>query len=175
VVDRGDLADVIQSLADHRSITEVIHRYFFGADQRDYELLLSCYHADARLVVDGVLVADSRAALRRRYAAGPPRVIGGEGPVLGTTHVAGQISVDEDGDTARTVTLATAYLVVGGDQDRRLIVRGLRYSDRLVRLDDGWKIVDRLLALDWMYEVTPSVAKSFDERSERRPGCPDLG
>jgi hypothetical protein len=111
-----------------------------------------------------------------------PRVRGGTsvrawrlGPVFGTTHVVGQISVDVDGDTARTVTLAPAYLVVAGDQDRRLIVRGLRYSDRLVGLDDGWKIVDRVHVLDWMYEVTPSVAKSFDEHSEWRPGCPDLG
>jgi hypothetical protein len=50
-------------------------------------------------------------------------------------------------------TFAVAYLVDRPDPDGMVIVRGIRYRDRLERRGDRWKIVSRLHSSQWQYEV----------------------
>lgn len=160
-----DAAATLQHLRDRAAIADVVNKYFVGHDRRDHEMVLSCFHPDVKMSIDGQEIAKSRDELRRRFESGPPRLPGSSDAVIAaTTHVAGQTLVVIEGDTADAETYATAYLVAEEQGERRLLVRGLRYIDRFARTDGRWCIVERQHTVDWMFEVDAAFASAHAER-----------
>ena len=75
-----------------------------------------------------------------------------------TMHLVGNHYVELDGDTATGETFCRAShvrMVEGGAEgERENYVMNIRYLDRFVRSDEGWRIAERELQTEWT-EVTP--------------------
>jgi hypothetical protein len=136
--------------ADRVAIREVLERYLFALDRRDFSGLASCFGSDAQ--AEYVL-----------SASGPPERLSGVDEIVSflrrieafpaSTHTWGNAGIQIDGDGAESDLLVTATLVNGPAASARVSVRGIRYVDRLVRSGDGWLIAHRRHAPIWQYDV----------------------
>jgi hypothetical protein len=119
---------------DKEAIREVIDRYFFGEGRMDVDVIMSCFTPDAifgkavgqdevRSVLQGISYFQSCF-------------------VLGASQ---QITIDGDNADADTQAVGFAYRTDGGGVGRpgRIMVQGVRYKDKLVRTQEGWKIRSR--------------------------------
>jgi ketosteroid isomerase-like protein len=121
----------LRQLIDKAAIREVIDRYWAGEDRNDVDLVLSAFTGDA---VYG----------RLRGHDGIRTAMAGLGAYAGMHHVVSSQLIEVDGDTARADTMALGFCRTRDDgEGARILVRGLRYLDDLVRTDGGWKIRHR--------------------------------
>ncbi|HEV8296259.1 MAG TPA: nuclear transport factor 2 family protein [Acidimicrobiales bacterium] len=156
-MDPGDLADT-------RAIERLLIDYADALDARDFPRVAACFTPGARATYSGKELepgVDSIIELVRgleRFAA--------------TTHQVGNIRVDLDGDRATATSAAVAWLV-SADDPPVLLARGLRYEDRLVRTESGWRIDVRVHRARWMWRGTAELPTEPDavERAlrEERP------
>lgn len=125
---------------DWHAVYEVLVRYAAGIDGRDWEAVASCFAEDARANYAGDQLGPGRAsivsALRDALTASA------------STHLVGGVSIELDGDHARSEQTAVAFRVERG----RLLIRGLRYNDRLARHDGRWEISERVHQPIWTAE-----------------------
>lgn len=136
--------------ADIRAVAE---RYFFAADTRDAELMLSCFASPFRfeLRLNPTIVLTTPDALRR--------MLRGFAPPAASNHGISNMSIAMTAQGATSVIHATAHLYM--DQAGKVLVRGLRYTDRWVKSGEGWRIADRLHEPRWQYDApatAPAVA-----------------
>jgi hypothetical protein len=133
-------------LADRAAIQDVIVRYCNALDRRDHGEVATCFTAGARAEYGGVALepgVDSIIGfLRQLRAATDERHAG--------THLSGNLLITLDGDEATAESYAIAYSVPpDSDAGAPIKMRGVRYRDRLVREDGGWKIAERIHTADW--------------------------
>ena len=87
-----------------------------------------------------------------------------------TTHFMGNMNFSLlDGDVAQTETNVFAFLVEPGDPADRVTMRSLRYLDRLRRLEEGWRISERIHTLDWSCMVPADFAVTMAQRLTTLP------
>ena len=133
-----------------QAVQELLDRYFFAIDSCNPDLIGTCFADDARYTSDaGLLDMEGRAAIAGRLGRG--------GRFAHTAHVRASQEIVIDGDGAAADTFAIAYLVEPETDGGTVHVRGLRYTDRLQRGADGWKIVNRHHSTKWQFD---------------QPGCP---
>jgi len=138
----AELADV----SDRVLIREVIGRYFYAVDRGDWAALASCFAVDAHYeAADGFIDAHSRDAILE--------VLTGGSPYAERSHVMSSVEVVTDRDTASGDTFAIAYLLDGGIDKGRFMVRGLQYLDSFVRTADGWRIKTRRHITRWQFDA----------------------
>jgi hypothetical protein len=134
------------ALHDHVAIQDVMVRYGHGVDMQDFDMVASCFTAGARAEyggrtlepgVDGVV-----AYIRSRVGA-----------YVASMHTMGTVRVEVHGDTADAVTYGVAYLVLREGDGQLLRIRGLTYTDALVRQPDGWRIAQRVHRVVWMTDA----------------------
>jgi hypothetical protein len=128
----------LRELADRAEIEQVLQRYFLCMDTWDYALLDRVFTPDARLRYDAVQGADTTlAAMKRAFPAFNCQF-------SFMQHMAGQLLIDLDGDTALAgCTLRAVHVqttLEGGEN--QWVIYGV-YRDRLVRTPDGWRIAER--------------------------------
>ena len=132
----------LQLLVDKQDITEVLYRYCRGIDRRDYELVRSCYQADA---IDDH--GDFRGSVDE-FLAYVQRGL----PVFERTmHFIGNVLIDVDGDTARAESYIVAHhhLATSRSKPERDFSVGLRYVDDFARDRGSWLIAARVCAFEW--------------------------
>lgn len=131
----------IATLLARQEIADVIYRYARGIDRMDFDLVRSCYHADAyddhgsmKGTVEEFIAA--AASFLTRWTV--------------TQHFMGNMLIEVDGERARAETYAVAYHrredAEGNGKDD---VMGIRYVDRFERRDGAWKIAHRVVATEW--------------------------
>ena len=163
-----------QYLLDRAAIHDLHARYFQGLDRSKPEQVRSCFTQDVLAHYDG------RSALR---PSGEPvagidalmdsiitfkRQQSGEWKI--TTHFMGSINIDFiEGDLAETETYALAFLVLAGEPADQVVIRSLRYLDRLRRVDGGWRISERRHTLDWSCQVPTIFAVTMAQRVSTWP------
>jgi len=142
----GDLEAVraqIAVLADRTAVSEVPLRYARGVDRRDWDLVRSCFTADA--FVQG---SRTTAPLDQYLDILQPAVE--RYPT--TMHFMGNQLVELTGDTARVETYAVAFHFAGdppGISHPEDLVLGVRYHDTVARRAGSWKITHRQVDADW--------------------------
>jgi hypothetical protein len=145
--------DVAESLA-RQEIRAVAELYFFAADTRDAELMIGCF-ADAfrfELQLAPTVVVTSADGLRR--------LLDGFAPPAASNHALSNMRLEIDGDAARSTLHAVAYLSMA--DSGKVLVRGLRYTDRWVKQRGEWRIASRLHQPRWQFDapaVAPKVAQ----------------
>ncbi len=134
-------ASELDTLVARQAIADVIYRYARGIDRLDFDLVRSCYHADAyddhgafRGSVEEFIAA-ARTFLARWTA---------------TQHFMGNLLIEIDGDRARAETYAVAYhRREDADGNGKDDVMGIRYVDRFERRNGDWRIAHRVVATEW--------------------------
>jgi SnoaL-like domain len=165
----NESVDQCRRLADRAAIHDLHAAYFRGLDRGDEDQVRRCFTDDIVACYDGRSLGRPR--------SGEP-IVGIEalmesfvtfrnqrtGAWKVTTHFMGNLNhLELNGDSARTETNIIACLVLT-DGAERVLMRALRYIDRLRRTSDGWKICERVHTLDWSCEVPAIFAASMSER-----------
>ena len=124
-------------IEDRAAIRELLLRYARAVDARDLDVVQACFTPDAdyRGALASGTVADALVALPEamgRYRA--------------TRHAITSLTVDIDGDTARSSADCTAQHWL---PDGRCRTVGVRYHDELVRGPDGWRVARRDVERLW--------------------------
>jgi len=138
----GRLMDTaLAELLDKQEIAELCAKYAYALDQKDWSALRGCFtdapvfvHPGGRIEgIDGI-VNRTRGALE---------------PLDASQHLLGNIVVDVDGDTARSICYFQAqHLRTGTPGGDTYIIAG-SYSDTLTRTPQGWRITERVQAYSW--------------------------
>lgn len=148
--------DKMQQLWDREQIRQVIYRERRGADRADPELRKTCFHADA--VVNNGLFSGPAS----EYIAW---AMTDDNPTFEiTTHLVGNILIELDGDEARSESYLLAVHVDHDAAGEYHDLMGTRYFDRHRRDGDDWKILDRLVIIDWkLRQRTDSTVPEFGQ------------
>lgn len=132
----------VQVLLDEREITKLCHRYATALDNKDWALLRSCFLSSAVAVYEGIGECSGYDAIEALCRSAL-------GPLTRTQHLIGNVYVVVDGREATCQCYLQAQHVKEGTADGDLFVLAGRYSDALVRTEDGWRIAHRTLTTWW--------------------------
>lgn len=141
-------------MSDREDILELVARYAHTVDDRDVAGIVALFTADGRIDFEGGATSGEghdgiRAAFEQAFAT----------PVLAppatSTHLMANTIVSLDGDVAHAETQAVAYLAA--PINGTVVIRGLRYSDDLVRTTEGWRIAHRVHRSIWQAEAPGQV------------------
>ena len=142
-------------MAEDSALRALNERYFNALDQLDFEAIGDCFTTDAvASYLGGDWELEGRQAIVER--------LGALRSFDCSIHVPATmaLSLDAGGETGNGVVFAVATLALTQEGSQRVVVRGLRYTDRYV-LDRGtWRIAHRTQDPLWQYEV-PAVAPSI--------------
>lgn len=150
-------------LRDRREIEDVLIRYANGLDRRDLDMVRACFHDDVLAEYSGVRLEAGVDAVIEHM-----RVLWN---VRSSLHLLGNVEVALEGDEARSVCRAVAYLVRAEHEDRGTVaIRGLVYEDRLVRTPNGWRIIERRHVPEWEVEAPVTILPTCPDHGAHHPG-----
>jgi len=129
----------LQKPSGDRVKTDLLFRYAYALDERDWAGLESCFTPEVVFRYGG---PDTNG-----YAAVEAALRAGLEPLTASQHLVGNVTVAL-GDDGKTAT-SSCYVqgqhvrlgVAGGDQ----LLLGGRYADRLIHATNGWRIAERAL------------------------------
>ena len=128
----------VRELSDRLQINDLLTRYTVAIDQKDWNLLDTCFTPDAH--VDYTTSGGTKGAYPevRKWLEQALSVF----PI--TMHFISNSTVELDGDaaTARTYVI-NPMVFVNPDGSQHIFTVGAYYNDKLVHTDDGWRIADR--------------------------------
>jgi|SRR5438067_3429360 len=134
---------------DDLALRALAYAYARAMDRRDVDLLLTAFTPDARLALFDP--ADGPDPVMERVGHDAlAAMVGRIARYDRTYHFVGNAVYDVDGDDATGEVHGIAHhLTRDGDgvgTDRVMLIR---YDDRYHRGDDGWRIVERRVLVDW--------------------------
>ena len=129
----------LQEISDRLEIQELIARYSYALDSRDFDALDDMFTPDA--VLDYTATGAIRGSLDEMKAF----VSEAFTMFDGTQHLTTQTTLrfDDDGNTAYGKSACHNPMVFGGDNKPKMMVIGLWYVDTFVRTSDGWRFRTR--------------------------------
>lgn len=142
--------NLISEKFEKDAIREVISRYFYCLDSRDFELLKTCFTSDSKCEYDE----------GRRIFIGKEAIIEALRNITQfkySHHIIGSMMIDIKDKYAKTDTYCIAFLNRENSNNNRVIIRGLRYMDELIKTGDGWKINHRIHIPLWQCEMNSSL------------------
>jgi SnoaL-like protein len=138
-------------LSDLAEIRDVLVRYGWAIDTKDWALLDTCFTADATVDYSSNPggkagpYAQIRTWLEKMMSAFPV-----------TQHLMSNIDITLDGDRATARTMVTnPQGAATRDGPLHFFFVGGRYDDELVRTPDGWKIKNRVETTLWFQGSLP--------------------
>lgn len=131
------LDDVLAEAA----IRDIQMRYCRACDRMDFDLLRDCFHPDATTEYFGSASVDEFIEIGRQSLPS----------FVKTTHNTGNQNVEVNGDSAwaEHYTVATHRLAADDNGPERDFITSVRYVDWLECRDGDWRILKRVLILDW--------------------------
>ena len=140
-----------QELADRAEIHDVIVRYGWAIDTKDWELLDTCFTADAE--VDYSSNPGGKKGPYQQIRSWLEKMISAF-PV--TQHLMANIDVQLAGDTATCRTMVTnPQGAATREGPLHFFYVGARYDDQFVRTPDGWRIKLRVETTLWFEGTLP--------------------
>jgi hypothetical protein len=127
-------------VSDALAIQQLLSRYTYACDTKDWALLDTCFQPDARIQYESLPpFPDGYAGLR----VSTVRTLG---LLRSTQHLLGNLHVTVNGDRATATSYVQATHVA---DDGGTWVTGGRYDDELVRTVAGWRIAARTFRRQW--------------------------
>lgn len=143
----------IQQISDRLEIEDLLARYSFAIDERDWDALDAIFTPDARIDYSETGGAAGTVAEIKRWL---PLALA-RFPVF--QHLVATMKLDIDGDEARCRTILFNPMVhEASDGERQTFFIGLWYRDRLVRTPGGWRIAERYEEMAWVKDAPPMPA-----------------
>lgn len=138
----------IQEIADRLQIQDLLARYSFAIDDRDWDALDDVFTADARIDYGQTGGAAGNLAEIKRWLpvalARFPRY----------QHLVATTKLDLDGDHARGRTILFNPMVHRGeDGAEQAFFIGLWYRDVFLRTPVGWRIAERVEEMSWTHNI----------------------
>jgi len=138
----------LEEVSDRLEIHDLIARYSYALDSRDYDAL------DDLFTPDAVLDYTATGAIKGSLAEMKEFVANAFTMFDGTQHLTTQtmLTFADDGNTAYGKSTCHNPMVFGGDLKPKMMIVGLWYVDTFVRTPDGWKFKERVEEL--LYNTT---------------------
>ena len=143
--------------ADRQAIRDLVDAWARCADRRSPADQAALFTADGTIAVYVGDPASTEPVQRLQGHAEMAEAFKVLDTYDATTHFNGQSTVTIDGDRASGETYCLAHHVWEEDGRRTLMVLSIRYLDRFVRQEDGWRFAERRLLTDWS-DRRPSAA-----------------
>jgi len=143
----------LQEISDRLEIQELLVRYCHAVDTRDWDLLDQVFTPDA--TIDYTAFGGPRgdfASTRAFLESSMPYF-------SSTQHLITNIVLEIDGDEARSRTSCFNPMVIDREDgsEPHVFFCGLWYRDRLVRMEQGWRITDRRQERSYMFNTPPEI------------------
>ena len=139
------------------ALTELTARYARAVDRREAATLAALFDSDATFVLPPALTGTGAATELRGSGVLASAVVDAVSHLQSTRHVVHQQVIDVDGSTASGETYCTAHHVYSGRNGYRDNRIALRYHDRYVLGDTGWRFSRRELIVDFSEDVPVTV------------------
>lgn len=134
---------------DQLELRQLGYRYARAADRRDYEAFRDVFTNDGRVAgYDGDVASDAPTF----EMVGVDEIckgMQGLDQYDRTFHFVGNQLVEIDGDTATGETYCVAHHLYDHDGVQMNYTMFIRYQDHYRRTEQGWRVAERLLALDF--------------------------
>ena len=138
----------LQEISDRLEIQDLLARYSFAIDDRDWNALDEVFTPDARI---NYTAAGGIAGDLSQIKAWLPVALE-RFPMF--QHLVATTKLDLDGDEAASRTILfnpMTHQNAAGEQQTFFI--GLWYRDRFVRTDAGWRIAERVEEMGWVKDA----------------------
>ena len=141
-----DIHATVRRLADHQAIIDCLHRYTRGVDRLEEQSIRSAFHSDA---VDehGHGTGSVEDFLKWWLPHQPSREA--------TQHFLTNVVIEIKDDFAASESYYVAVIKLNSSEQANL--NGGRYLDRLERRNDEWRIVNRVVILEWQIAADASA------------------
>jgi 3-phenylpropionate/cinnamic acid dioxygenase small subunit len=149
----------LQEISDRLEIQDLLSRYSYAIDERDWDALDDVFTPDA--VIDYSETGGAKGSVAQIKAWLPvamerfPRY----------QHMVATTKLDLDGDRARSRTVLFNPMVYRKDDgEEQVFFIGLWYRDHLIRTEKGWRIAERYEEMGYAHNVPampeiPSIAE----------------
>lgn len=152
------MTDPLTVLQDRQEIADVLHRYGYALDGRDWDGLRACFLPD----VVGHYGGDPL----QGYEAIEELCRVTLEPLSVSQHLIGNVTVSVDGDAASATCYLHAQHVLPGTPGGEQFIFAGRYLDLLVRTPDGWRIAERTLEAMWTSGNPAVIARPIQTLSD---------
>jgi hypothetical protein len=138
----------LQEISDRIEIEQLLVRYCYAVDDRDWEAYRNVFRPDA--VLDDTITGGLRSGVEE-HVAYMQRALS---KILISQHAVSTILLDIRGDEASARVHCSCPMVVDlGEGKRQVFFQGLWYRDRLVRTPEGWRISELVEEGYWAHNV----------------------
>lgn len=141
MIEEDPMDPATRHLLDRAEIHDLMVRYAVAIDQYDEDAIAACFVPDAWSEYGGTVLGH-----------GVGRILNHIRPIQqfhATSHYVVSVLAEVDGNTARGETYCISHLVGHDDDADHVRTRGIRYLDKLVRTQDGWRISRRVHEPVW--------------------------
>ncbi|HET8613205.1 MAG TPA: nuclear transport factor 2 family protein [Sphingomonas sp.] len=141
----------LQEMSDRIEIQDLMTRYAYAIDDRDWDALDHVFTPDA--TIDYSDMGGSKGDLpstKRFLAEAMPNF-----PAF--QHLSATTLIRLDGNSATARTILFNPMVMEHEGARRVFFIGLWYNDTLVRTAEGWRISARREQKSWSYNAPPGL------------------
>jgi hypothetical protein len=142
-----------QEISDRIEIDQVLARYCYAVDDRDWQAYRAVFTEDA--VIDDVVTGGIRSDVEEHIVY----LTRALQHITLSQHTISTIRLDVDGDAARALVQCICPMVVampGGATQTMLL--GVRYRDRLTRGQGTWRISELVEENFWHFNVPEGFA-----------------
>jgi uncharacterized protein (TIGR02246 family) len=136
----------LEEIADLLEVRSLVDTYAFAADQRDRERFAGVFTADGTLATG----QGGRRYVGREDIANVLNWV--EERFYKTMHFVGNQTAVIEGDVAQGLVYCLAHHISNEDGRQHDTVMFVRYVDRYVRTESGWRIEERDLNIEWQEE-----------------------
>jgi 3-phenylpropionate/cinnamic acid dioxygenase small subunit len=145
----------IRELSDRLAIQDLLIRYAVAIDSKNWNLLDTCFTADAQVDYS------QSGGIKGRYPEVRAWLEKALSAFAVTQHFIGNTTVEISGDRAATRTyLINPMIFRNPDGSQHIFTVGAYYSDELVWSDAGWRIARRVVEQTYLDGSFPSTLRA---------------
>ncbi|MER8510654.1 nuclear transport factor 2 family protein [Mesorhizobium sp. M0894] len=138
----------LQEVSDRLEIEQLLARYCYAVDDRDWEAYRKIFTPDA--VLDDTVTGGIRSGVGEHVAY----MKGALSKILISQHAISTILLDLRGDEASARVHCSCPMVVDlGEGKRQVFFQGFWYRDRVVRTSEGWRISELVEEGYWNHNL----------------------
>lgn len=138
----------LQEITDRLEIEDLLTRYCYAVDDRDWAAYRRIFIADA--VIDDTVTGGVRGGVEGHISYLQKALA----KVRISQHAISTILIELDGDEARARALCSCPMVVDvGGGKTHVFFQGLWYRDKLVRAAEGWRISELIEEGYWTHNL----------------------
>lgn len=130
---------------DHAAVREALEKYVYALDRRDASRLVDCFTDGAQISHHG---GQTHYVGGREFASSALTALG---QFAGMNHAISSVGIAISGDSAEADYYVIATLVKSSEPVA--IIRGVHFSETLVRTRSGWRVDRREHTPKWQFEL----------------------